>query len=257
MTFHLGHTQRALGVFPSNQNQNTLTNSVKKNGGAFNSLLSEDVDKQVEFTTKIFLAQLENQIPGDETNTNEMIQTLMGMMANAQQTKTNTLLEQSTQLSSLLYSLSLIGLQGNEVEYTGDSFYLHDNRNAEIICSIPEQTNAAELIILNEEGIPVWTTQLDPSQLKQKIVWDGKTIENVRSPEGEYKVIVNAFDGQQHQLATQTSLKGLITSVVFDENNVPLLMSGTKEIQAFDAISKIIEKHQLNNNPINLVNEEI
>lgn len=210
---------------------------IKIDTGNMGGLLVDDIKEQLEFSTKLFLTQLQNQIPGNETNTDDMIRTLMGMMQAVQQVRTNTLLEDGTKVQTALFAAEMGRYQGSIAEYEGNIFNF-DGKEQEMFVSLPEGTAQAILVISDESGV-VRRLPLDPSLGRRKIVWDGMDDSEINLNNGIYGTVLVAVDKDGKQLkGGKLTINSLITSVYFDEGNRPVLMAGDVEIDNIERVHK-------------------
>ncbi|MCX7338900.1 MAG: hypothetical protein NTX76_06460 [Alphaproteobacteria bacterium] len=198
--------------------------------------LGEDADKQIEFTMRLLLAQMENQIPGNETDTTEMVRSIMGIVTTAQQGKMVSLAEEGNRVNSALYSLTTTNLEGDIVEHEGDLFTIDEAINdgtQDINVSLPENVAQATLVIADGDGNLVRALPVPTSAGKHKQTWDG-TNESGAKVTGNYVVSLVAVNGSGAPIGGKVTLNSVITSVAYDDENLPVLMAGDIEIRNFE-----------------------
>lgn len=221
---------------------------------AMGDFMIHDIKEQIDFSTKLFLTQLQNQIPGDETDTNEMVRTLMGMMQATQQVKTNMLMEDQNVLGRQLHSLEMARLQGRMAEYEGDTFsYDGNGSNQEFFATLPGGVAQAVMLIRNGDSI-VQKIMIDPKAGRQKVIWDGTDSNGDSVDSGVYQADLYAMDGHGTRSVSKLSIVAPITSVMFDENhNKAYFMNGDVKI---DSVDRFHRKYQQMQSRVPLVMEQ-
>jgi flagellar basal-body rod modification protein FlgD len=194
--------------------------------------LSNTVEEQMKFGMEILLASLKNQIPGKETNTSEMVGTLMQMTAAIQQARSNELLEKGNTIQSSIYATSLTKLEGDMIEYPGNEFTFNGT-SQEILYSFGSIATSVTLNITDATtGTLVTTETLDPIQNKGTFSWDGTPTSGSKVPAGgSYKVSLTVLDKSGNNLEKKLSLNSKITSVSYNEDGQPVLKAGNIEIR--------------------------
>lgn len=200
--------------------------------GGMNSLLGNTAEEQVDFGMKIFLASLRNQIPGNETNTDEMVRTLMQMTSTIQQARSNQLLEKGNAINSSIYATGLTKFEGDTVEHPGNAFTF-DGTPQEMLCSFAPTASEAYLSIYDAHAAdgahPVRSILVDPRG--GLVTWDGKDNDGADAPKSDYVVRLAALNSDRKQVESKLSLNSKVTSTYYDKDNLPVLKSGNIEIR--------------------------
>lgn len=210
------------------------------NSSVMGDFMINDIKQQIEFTTKLFLTQLQNQIPGNETDTDEMVRTLMGMMQAVQQVKTNMLMEDSNDLSRQLHSLEMARLQGRVAEYEGNVFSFEGNPQ-EFFATLPGGVTKAALIITDGESI-IQTLECDPTFGRKKIIWDGTNKDGDTVSPGIYNAELWALDEHGNRSTSKLGITSPITSILFDKHDdKAYFMAGDVRI---DSVERFHQKYK-------------
>ncbi len=197
-----------------------------------NGLLGNTAEEQVDFGMKIFLASLKNQIPGNETNTDEMVRTLMQMTSTIQQARSNQLLEKGNAINSSIYATGLTRFEGDTVEHSGNIFTF-DGDPQEMFCSFAPTATETYLQIFDAHAAPgskpIQTLVVDPRG--GLVTWDGKDAKGNDAPKADYKVFLVALNKDGKQVEAKLSLNSKVTSTYYDKDHRPVLKSGNIEIR--------------------------
>lgn len=204
---------------------------------AIGNMLIEDVKEQLEFTTKLFLTQLNNQIPGNEADTDEMVRTIMGMMQTVQQVRTNILLEDGNSINSALYGAEIARFQGRLAEHSNPIFNFEGTSPQEFFIELPSGVEQANLLLTNgNERVKI--IPIDPTPGRKSIRWDGTDEQGEKVLKGIYGATLLTQGSFGSNDKGRFTIKSPITSVHFDDMNHPTLMSGDLEIENIERIYK-------------------
>ncbi len=198
-------------------------------GTGMNGLLGNTAEEQVDFGMKIFLASLKHQIPGDETNTDEMVRTLMQMTSTIQQARSNQLLEKGNAINSSIYATGLTKFEGDTVEHQGNTFTF-DGTSQEMLCSFDKTAAQAVLNIFDVHTQELVRTILVDTK-GELVTWDGKDNIGASAAKTDYVIRLAALNTEGKQVESKLSLNSKITSTYYDKDNLPVLRSGNIEIR--------------------------
>lgn len=239
-----------MGIDEKSTKAGTTMNTVMSSS-AMGNFMVNDIKEQIEFSTKLFLTQLQNQIPGNETDTDEMVRTLMGMMQAVQQVKTNMLMEDSNDLERQLHSLEMARLQGRVAEYEGNVFSFEGSPQ-EFFTTLPGGVSEATIVITDGESI-IQTLACDPSFGRKKIIWDGTNKNGETVTPGIYNAELWAVDELGNRSTSKLSMTSPITSILFDKHDDrAYFMAGDVRIDSVERLHQKY-KHMQNNIPASAI----
>ncbi|MES2252380.1 MAG: FlgD immunoglobulin-like domain containing protein [Pseudomonadota bacterium] len=183
-------------------------------------------ESQMKFTQDILLKQLECQTPDNSFDPTQMAQMMMSMVTVAQNNEMVDIQRQNMELQRDFACLSANSFKGEMVEHSGNEFDYRD-QDQEIVFNLPAKTGAAILNIFDAQKQRIKTVELDNKIGRSSFVWDGKTNSGENLPKGIYTAFVTAEDDQGNPIDIPIRLKSNITDIVYNENNMPVLLSGS------------------------------
>lgn len=170
---------------------------------------------------KLLTAQLRNQDPTNPADATEYIS----------QIATFTQVEQLVQMNSgmaglqALVSAALVRLDlsyvGREVEAKVSEFRF--DGQAVPFAYVSSGASEVEIVVLGQDGEPVFTAEGDPASGEHSFEWDGRGDGGSVLPAGTYRIEVRAKDSQGESVDSVVSIKGVVDEVI-TENGASLLV---------------------------------
>ena len=176
---------------------------------ASQSQLSSNFDMFLRLLT----TQLQNQDPLQPTDTNQFTQQLVQYSQVEQQIKSNDQLTKLVGMQSNLQLQSALSYIGMDVRIAGDTFN-YENGDFTFDYGFNGNAARARINILNEEGETVFTTNgaLEGDTLHH-YTWDGKDINGLDVPPGEYKIQIALLDAEGKAMTAETAVWGQVTGM--------------------------------------------
>tara|TARA_B100000953_G_C17928672_1_gene393176 strand:+ start:65 stop:730 length:666 start_codon:yes stop_codon:yes gene_type:complete len=206
------------GVLQIDSNQ---TSAVKKAAG--------DVMGKDDFLT-LLIAQLSAQDPLDPMEAQEFSAQLAQFSALEQMTNVNSNLETLQKLETALQNTSSVNLIGKIVESYGNTFNHSENAAETLSYSLASDAEVVRIDIFDIEGNQVDVVRLgSQTQGKNNASWDGFDKHGNPLPAGTFSYEVRAENKAGDPVEVDTFSSGLVSDVVFGEDQTYAVVSG-KEI---------------------------
>lgn len=186
--------------------------------------LAEDFDQFLALLT----AQLMNQDPLDPLDSNEFVNQLVSFTEVEQSITTNAHLESLIAQNKAGQVANAVSYLGTTVEATGDQIVLTGDAGAPFIYTLTENTRSTSILIANEDGDTVFTSEGQTIVGEHGFVWDGFDNDGNVQPDGVYKITVSAFSLDDSLLSIPTVIGGRVTRVETDEDGIQLTVNGIK-----------------------------
>lgn len=189
----------------------SLVNATNSAAAKSRTTLAGDFDKFLTLLT----TQLSHQDPLNPVDSNQFVSQLVSFTGVEQAVNTNTNLEQLIKLTSLGQTASAIGYLGNTVVATSDAAQLA-NGSASFAYSLPANTASTGITITDADGNVVFTGSGATAEGQHAFVWDGRSNDGTRQPDGLYRVAVSAVDGDGLAVDASTQISGTVTGLESD-----------------------------------------
>lgn len=211
----------------------------KQLSGTFHQL-DDNVEKQLQTQTKMFLTYLKNQTLDSTVNTQEMMQGMMTMMMAGQQLKTNKLLGENNELQMKNLELSKGQYMGKTVLYETNQLTF-DGEAKEITVMVPGNSQRTGLFILDENGHVARSMELNKKPGRNSFIWDGKDDSGHSVQPGNYRVVGQAVDQAGEVVAMPVYLEVVINEIGWNSQGEKVPMSNGMEIN-LDSNKVLVEK---------------
>jgi len=173
----------------------------------------------------LLTTQLKNQNPLEPLDTNEFTGQLVQFTSVEQAVKTNQNLENlitATAASSLANTVSYIG---KTVEAAGETAAL-ENGNANWNFDLKADAPQTFVSIQNAAGQTIFTQTIAATAGKNTFNWDGKLANGTASPDGPYKISVQAKDADGNAVNSTTTVNGVVSSIDMTGSEPLLTVNG-------------------------------
>jgi len=207
-------------------------NPAAKSGGATTPGLADNFQTFLTLLT----TQLKNQSPLDPLNVNQFTQQLVQFAQVEQQLKGNNLLATLLNTEKAVQSTQALAFVGTTAIVEGSTARL-DKSSAVWTMSAPKSVSAV-VSITNTAGQTVYSRNLALNAGEHKFVWDGKSNDGKRWPDGIYNMTVTAKDGSGQNVAISTETQGTVDSV--DLSASPALISIAGQSYTVDKIKRVV-----------------
>lgn len=179
---------------------------------------------------QLLVAQLKNQDPSNPMDNNEFISQSAAFSSLEQlinlSEKLDSLNKLVENLSSNNQLLTASNFIGKEVKYIGNYTYFN-GKDAEISFEVGTKPSKVDVSIIDGTGQVV--AKLTSSKAvtgKNKILWDGKTIDGQTVPEGTYAFHVDAYNEAGAPITVNTYSEGAVTGVINDAGQLKFNVNG-------------------------------
>ncbi len=204
---------------------NASTSQTKKQG----TLTQEDF-------FNLFVAQLKYQNPLEPMDNYQMATQMAQLGSMESLNQMNLSLQNMAANQASTSSLQASGLIGKKVEATG---YVLSKENGTVSAGGYQLSKPGKVTIriYNAQGTLVRTLEEGVKDTsKQKVVWDGKSQEGEKLPDGRFAFKISATDENGQSIAASSSMVGTVTGISF-ENGVTYLMLGSEKISLSDIMA--------------------
>jgi len=191
--------------------------------------LGQDFDTFLNLLT----TQLQNQDPLDPMKSAEFTNQLVAFSGVEQQIRTNDALGKLLTLKSVDLTSIGIGYIGLDVETSGRSFEFDGATPAALSYTLPEEADATQISIVNENGSTIFTTSGEVEFGKHEFTWDGRDVLGQLVPPGTYTVNV-AAGVDDKSLSVPTTVPGHVSGIETTEIGEVLLLIGNKKVPITD-----------------------
>ncbi len=179
---------------------------------------------------KLLTHQLQNQDPLNPMEQNKFAGELAQFSQLEQLTNLNEKFDQFNKDPELLRKTQGASFLGKKVVTSGNStFFGGEGKDADILFSLEEPAKDVMIRILDDKNNisgEIWKKNL--SKGPQLISWDGERPDGVLAKEGNYKVVVKAWDEMSGEVDVESQQEGIVESVSFDDGEMILGIDGKK-----------------------------
>jgi flagellar basal-body rod modification protein FlgD len=210
-----------------------------KNGSTTTTSSTSSATLASNFQTFLTLltTQLQNQNPLDPLDTNQFTQQLVQFAQVEQQLKQNDQLAALIAIQKTTQATQALNFVGSKVVVDGTTSALQRGTATWTLTSPKDVT--ATVNVMNKTGQTVYSGNYNLNAGKHEFVWDGKGIDGVQWPDGEYKIQIVAKDAGGQSTVVESDSQGIVDSVDLTANP-PLLSIGTQTFTV-DQIKRIVQ----------------
>ena len=176
---------------------------------------------------KLLIAQLAAQDPLDPMGAQDFSAQLAQFSGLEQMTNVNTNLETIQKLETALQNTSSVNLIGKTVESHGNAFNHVSGASDVLAYSLDRNAESIRIDIYDSSGKQVDLVKLgNQGQGKNTVSWNGNDPQGNPVPVGTYSFTVSAEDTSGIPIQVDTFSSGLVTDVVFGEDEIYAVVNG-------------------------------
>ena len=176
---------------------------------------------------KLLIAQLAAQDPLDPMGAQDFSAQLAQFSGLEQMTNVNANLEIIQKLETALQNTSSVNLIGKTVESNGNAFNHVSGASDVLAYSLDRNAESIRIDIYDSSGKEVDLVKLgNQGQGKNTVSWDGNDPQGNPVPVGTYSFTVSAEDTSGIPVQVDTFSSGLVTDVVFGEDEIYAVVNG-------------------------------
>ncbi len=202
------------------------------NNGSFSDVMTNTPSQELgkEEFLQLLVAQLRHQDPLEPMQDTEFIAQMSQFSSLEQLINMNKNLTNSIDLdymtSQSIANSMATSLLGKTITADSDMIYLSDD-NAEINFNLAGAASEVKVSIYNEEGSLVNVLYDDFTAAgMNKIEWDGKSIDGLPVPQGQYRIAVEAVAADGSEISARPFMVGKATKVQYMNGAAYLLVDG-------------------------------
>ena len=125
--------------------------------------------------------------------------------------------------------LQATSLIGKEVTMQGDKVHLGPEGKAETIFQLAAESGRVSVHVVAKDGAVIRMIEAGSLKAGEHVVaWDGKDDKGNAAPEGDYTIEIDAFDTQGKEVAVETLIKGVVTSVDLAGAELSVMINGVQ-----------------------------
>ena len=176
---------------------------------------------------KLLIAQLSAQDPLDPMGAQDFSAQLAQFSGLEQMTNVNSNLEILQKLQTASHNTSSLNLIGKIVESYGNAFRLSANSSETLSYSLASDAESVRIDIFDITGSQIDMVRIDnQTQGKNNASWDGFDKQGNPLPAGTYSFTVKAENQAGAPIAVDTFSSGLVSDVVFGEDETYVIVNG-------------------------------
>ena len=176
---------------------------------------------------KLLIAQLAAQDPLDPMGAQDFSAQLAQFSGLEQMTNVNANLEIIQKLETALQNTSSVNLIGKTVESQGNAFNHVSGALDVLAYSLDRNAESIRIDISDSSGKQIDLVKLgNQGQGKNTVSWDGSDPQGNPVPVGTYSFTVSAEDTSGIPIQVDTFSSGLVTDVVFGEDEIYAVVNG-------------------------------
>ncbi len=214
----------------SNVSQTSTTTSQAQSSASSLAKLSSDYTSFL----KLLTAQLQNQDPLKPMDTKDFTQQLVQFAGVEQSIATNKNLENLITLQTASQNAAATSYIGRTVESIGDKQPLVDGK-ATWGYAFDGTPTQAQIFVKDKDGTIVYQTAGETAAGGQKFEWNGKDMNGLDVPAGDYTIAISAKDAAGNSVKTSTSVNLVIDAVEMHTEGA-VLLSGKQIVNINDII---------------------
>lgn len=181
----------------------------------------QGVDKDKDMFLKLMIAQIRHQDPLQPMDPTQYVSQLATFSQLEQQTATNKQLQAIGSAMGAVMSRADLSYIGMDVEAKLDVFKF--NGKPTDFRYVTVGADKVEIVISNEKGEVVRTIEGNAGAGEQELTWDGRGDDGQLVENGVFKVKINAVDGDNKEVQSVVSMRGVVKEVI-TENGVSVLV---------------------------------
>jgi flagellar basal-body rod modification protein FlgD len=183
---------------------------------------------------KLLTAQLQNQDPLKPMDTKDFTQQLVQFAGVEQSIATNKNLENMIKLQQAAQTAQATNYIGRTVQALGDTQEL-TNGKAAWGYKLDADTAKTDIFIFNSSGTMIYQGVGNTTAGEHEFAWDGKDMNGLTAPAGEYTMRVSAKDAANANVKSTITVNLKVTGVEFASDG-PRLVSGKTQINMDDIV---------------------
>ena len=197
------------------------------NNKTITKMADEDSSLGKDDFLKLLIAQLSAQDPLDPMGAQDFSAQLAQFTALEQMTNVNSNLEILQKLQTASHNTSSLNLIGKTVESYGNAFRHSANSSETLSYSLASDAESVRIDIFDITGSQIDMVRIDnQTQGKNNASWDGFDKRGNPLPAGTYSFTVKADNQAGAPIAVDTFSSGLVSDVVFGEDETYVIVNG-------------------------------
>jgi len=197
------------------------------NNKTITKMADEDSSLGKDDFLKLLIAQLSAQDPLDPMGAQDFSAQLAQFTALEQMTNVNSNLEILQKLQTASQNTSSLNLIGKTVESYGNAFRHSANSSETLSYSLASDAESVRIDIFDITGSQIDMVRIDnQTQGKNNASWDGFDKRGNPLPAGTYSFTVKADNQAGVPIAVDTFSSGLVSDVVFGEDETYVIVNG-------------------------------
>ena len=197
------------------------------NNKTITKMADEDSSLGKDDFLKLLIAQLSAQDPFDPMGAQDFSAQLAQFTALEQMTNVNSNLEILQKLQTASHNTSSLNLIGKTVESYGNAFRHSANSSETLSYSLASDAESVRIDIFDITGSQIDMVRIDnQTQGKNNASWDGFDKQGNPLPAGTYSFTVKADNQAGVPIAVDTFSSGLVSDVVFGEDETYVIVNG-------------------------------
>ena len=198
--------------------------STSNSAASANALANTQIAGNFQSFLQLLTTQLENQDPLSPLDTNQFTQQLVEFAGVQQQINTNDSLSTLVSLQQTAQSSQALQFVGKTAVVKGNTATLTNSETTWEL-NIPTASNVT-VSIANSSGQTVYTNTFAANAGNNQVFnWNGLGTDGTQNPDGSYTLTAVAKDSNGNNVATTTSVAGVVSSVDLTQSP-PLLSIG-------------------------------
>ncbi len=178
---------------------------------------------------KLLVAQLRNQDPLDPMDPRESIAQLSQLSGVEQLVAIEGRLRALEVANAGMVNAQAVALVGRTVEAEGGMLRLGPEGDAEASFTLRGRAERVEVKVIDEQGRVVRSMELEGGYPgAHPVRWDGLDEQGERAPAGRYRIEVRAFDAEGRPVEADTTLRGRVERVAYDNGYPELVVEGRR-----------------------------
>lgn len=174
----------------------------------------------------LLTTQLKNQNPLEPLDTNQFTQQLVQFAQVEQQLKQNETLSSLLSMSKSATTANAMAFVGSRVTMDGTTSALKDGK-AEWRLNAPRAA-AATVTVKDKTGNVVATESATLNAGDQTFKWNGRTSTGGSATDGDYTIVIDAFDAQRNRVPITSEVTGIVDGADFTGETPILIIGATR-----------------------------
>jgi len=174
----------------------------------------------------LLTTQLKNQNPLEPLDTNQFTQQLVQFAQVEQQLKQNETLSSLLSMSKSATTANAMAFVGSRVTMDGATSALKDGK-AEWRLNAPRAA-AATVTVKDKTGNVVATESATLNAGDQTFKWNGRTSTGGSATDGDYTIVIDAFDAQRNRVPITSEVTGIVDGADFTGETPVLIIGATR-----------------------------